>query len=103
MSTPTTAFKQLRTVTQAVPAHPSQTPSDSRALYYSDGLGGRSGNWVDESAQWGTWVDCSDEKHHLAKVRVAGSNPVFRSLSIHPSIHPSIQRSRWYGCAGTGF
>ena len=34
---------------------------------------------MDETARWGTGVDRPDEKLHLAKVRVAGSNPVFRS------------------------
>ena len=53
---------------------------DSRALYYSGGRSGRGGNWVDETALRGIRVDCPDEKHHLAKVRVAGSNPVFRSI-----------------------
>jgi hypothetical protein len=54
--------------------------TDSKALYCSAGWGGRRENWVDETAQWGTRVDRSDEKHHLAKVRVAGSNPVFRPI-----------------------
>ena len=51
--------------------------ADSRALYYGDELGGRSGNWVDGAAPRETH---RDENHHLAKVRVAGSNPVFRSI-----------------------
>jgi hypothetical protein len=34
---------------------------------------------VDETAQWRAGVDRPDEEHHLAKVKVAGSNPVFRS------------------------
>ncbi len=55
---------------------------DSRRLYYSDGLVGRRGNWADETARWETEADHSDQKHHLAKVRVAGSNPVFRSHEV---------------------
>jgi hypothetical protein len=34
---------------------------------------------VDGIAAQGTGVDPIDEKNHLAKVRVAGSNPVVRS------------------------
>jgi hypothetical protein len=34
---------------------------------------------VDGTAWRGTGGDCTDGNHHLAKVRVAGSNPVFRS------------------------
>jgi hypothetical protein len=56
---------------------------DSRALYYSGELSGGGGNWVDRTARQGSAADHRDEKPHLAKVRVAGSNPVFRSL---PSI-----------------
>ncbi len=36
-------------------------------------------NWMDETARQGTGPDQMDGNHHLAKVRVAGSNPVFRS------------------------
>jgi len=52
---------------------------DNRPLYYSAGLAGRSGNWVDGTAFRWTGADVQDENRHLAKVRVAGSNPVFRS------------------------
>jgi hypothetical protein len=41
--------------------------------------GGFNGNWADGIAAQGTGVDPMDEKNHLAKVRVAGSNPVVRS------------------------
>ena len=51
----------------------------SRPFYYGDGLGGRGGNWVDGTARRGTAAGHRDENPHLAKVRVAGSNPVFRS------------------------
>ena len=51
---------------------------DSRALYYRDGLGGRAGNWVDGTPRTGPG-QTDGRNHHLAKVRVAGSNPVFRS------------------------
>ncbi len=52
---------------------------DTRALYYSGGSTGWGGNWADGSALHGTRRIQTDEKPHLAKVRVAGSNPVFRS------------------------
>jgi hypothetical protein len=52
---------------------------DYRPLYYGAGLSGRGGNWVDGTSRQGTRPDPNDGKHHLAKVRVAGSNPVFRS------------------------
>jgi hypothetical protein len=48
----------------------------SRRLYYGGGRSGRVGNWVDESALQGTRQTYTDENHHLAKVRVAGSNPI---------------------------
>ena len=32
--------------------------------------------------RWGTGVDQPAENHHPAKVRVAGSNPVFRSEKV---------------------
>ena len=54
----------------------------SRPLYYSGGLGERGGIWVDGTARQGNAVGHRDEKHHLAKVRVAGSNPVFRSRNL---------------------
>jgi len=50
------------------------------ALYYGAGLGGRAGNWVDGTAGYGTGVNHPDQDHHLAKVRVVGSNPLFRSI-----------------------
>ena len=53
--------------------------ADSRALYYSDELNGRAGNWVDGTAPHRARRTSTDEDPHLAKVRVAGSNPVFRS------------------------
>ena len=57
-----------------------QRQPDSRALYYGDGLGGRGGIWADGTARQGSRVDYGDQIPHLAKVRVAGSNPVFRSI-----------------------
>jgi hypothetical protein len=53
----------------------------SRAVYYSGGLGGRVGNWVEGPALQRIPPDLGDEIKHLAKVRVGGSNPVFRSLN----------------------
>ena len=63
-------------------------------------LGIRVGNWVDGSAAHRTGPDAGDEKNHLAKVRVAGSNPVVRSkekarsegTKVTPS-GPSARRS----------
>jgi hypothetical protein len=44
------------------------------------GLRGRGGNWLDATERRETGVDLKDKNPHLAKVRVAGSNPVFRSI-----------------------
>jgi hypothetical protein len=54
---------------------------NSRALYYRGELHGRGGNWVDGTASQRTRPTQRYENHHLAKVRVAGSNPVFRSIN----------------------
>jgi hypothetical protein len=51
----------------------------SKALYDK---GGRGGKWVDRTARQRRGADPKDEKHHLAKVRVAGSNPVFLSIVV---------------------
>ena len=40
----------------------------SRPLYYSDGLGGRSGNWVDGTSRCETRPDCRDGNHGLSPV-----------------------------------
>ena len=48
--------------------------------------------WADEPAdrrpRQGTGTDSADVNHNLAKVRVAGSNPVVRSLvrSLYPAV-----------------
>ena len=60
-------------------SRPSNASCNSRALYYSGGLGGRGGNWVDGRPRSGTGTEHQDQFQHVAKVRVAGSNPVFRS------------------------
>ncbi len=52
---------------------------DSRALYYRGEQTGLVGNGVDGTARQGSQAHRGDERQHLAKVRVAGSNPVFRS------------------------
>ena len=44
--------------------------SDSRALYYGGGHGGRAGKWVDGTALHGTNQTYPDENHHLANVIV---------------------------------
>jgi hypothetical protein len=36
--------------------------------------------WADRSPRQGTGADSADGNHNLAKVRVAGSNPVVRSI-----------------------
>jgi Aldo/keto reductase family len=56
----------------------------SRPLYNRAGLGGRDGNSVDRTARQGRGTNLWHEDHHLAKVRVAGSNPVFRSIRPRP-------------------
>jgi len=58
----------------------SEGSSHSRALYYRGGCSGRGGNWVDGIARQGSGANPEDEKHHLAKLRVGGSNPVLRSI-----------------------
>ena len=53
---------------------------DGRPVYGMgglDGLGGRTGGQETTS---GDWTDQTDGNHNLAKVRVAGSNPVVRSI-----------------------
>ena len=37
--------------------------------------------WADRRRRQGTGTDSADGNHNLAKVRVAGSNPVVRSIS----------------------
>jgi hypothetical protein len=49
------------------------------ARYYRGGCGGRAGNWVDGIALRRTGAELQDQNRHLAKVGVAGSNPVVRS------------------------
>jgi hypothetical protein len=54
-------------------------PIGSRALYYRVVFSGMSGNWADRTAGSGTRQTHTDDPHHIAKVRVSGSNPVIRS------------------------
>jgi hypothetical protein len=74
--------------------------SRRRALYYGHRRGGRSRNWVGGAALEGTYEFQKDEKPHLAKVRVAGSNPVFlhrsRSGQVRAVLQPpsSLRRGR---------
>jgi hypothetical protein len=58
----------------------------SRPLYNRGGSGGLGGNWMDSSAGQGTGENPVDGFRHLAKVRVAGSNPVFRSKNSGPEL-----------------
>jgi len=53
---------------------------DRRPLYYRGGRSGRAEDRVDGTALHGSQADQKDHFHRLAKVRVEGSNPVFRSL-----------------------
>lgn len=54
----------------------------SRPLYNSEGSGGLPGNWVDAVAGQRTRNYDKDVDQHLAKVGVAGSDPVVRSDEI---------------------
>jgi hypothetical protein len=65
---------------QTRPTAPISLSVDSRALYYRRELGRQGGNWADGSALRGTRQTHEDENHYLAKLRVAGSNPVIRSI-----------------------
>ena len=69
----TTYGRDLRSLHSLTPsATPCTTPTstpvwsltnvDSRALYYSDGLGGRTGNWVDGTARRQTGADPDERK-----------------------------------------
>jgi len=57
------------------------TSVDGRPLYYGAGRSRRGRNWVDGVAVLGT-DEPVGPKPHLAKVRVAGSNPVFCSKNV---------------------
>ena len=52
----------------------------SRPLYYGVEFVELPGPSVDGGAAQRICLDAADELKHLAKVRVAGSNPVFRSI-----------------------
>ena len=54
----------------------------SRPVYNRGESGGLGGNWPDGAAGQGTGENSVDGVNHLAKVRVAGSNPVFRSKEV---------------------
>ena len=58
---------------------PSIGVARSRPLYYRDVHNGRNEFWADEFAGNRTHADATDSFRYLAKVRVAGSNPVVRS------------------------
>jgi hypothetical protein len=66
-------------VTEGLALLPDSYLLRSRPLYNRGESGGLGGNWVDRTAGQGTGENPVDEYCHLAKVRVAGSNPVFRS------------------------
>jgi hypothetical protein len=53
----------------------------SRPLYYGALFGGLRGNWVDRTACQRSGTYDKDPGQHLAKVGVAGSNLVVRSIS----------------------
>ena len=63
-----------------------EAPIDSRSLYNSGESAGLGGNWVDRTAGQRTGDNSVDENRHLAKVRVAGSNPVFRSKNLRSEL-----------------
>ncbi len=60
----------------------------SRPLYYRDVHNGRNEFWADEFAGNRTHADATDSFRYLAKVRVAGSNPVVRS-QVRPLLRGS--------------
>jgi len=80
----------------------SEASSLSGAVYYQDELAGRGGNWVDGSALQGTRQIQWDKNHHLAKVRVAGSKPVFRS-NKGPGQQAKMRSQRPAVCSGLQF
>ena len=53
---------------------------DGRPVYGMGGLDGLGGRIGGQDTTSGDWTDPADEYLHVAKVRVAGSNPVVRSL-----------------------
>ena len=71
-----------RGVNQAT--HPGHTGrvmrrTGSRPLYNRVEFSGLGGNWMERTALQRTGVDPLDQSRNVAKVRVAGSNPVVRS------------------------
>ena len=82
----------------------------SRPLYYRGQFSGRGGNWVDGITRWGTRGALLEQNRHLAKVRVAGLNPVFRSKNSWPEValrkagcpsrHRILPITRATGCRG---
>ena len=53
---------------------------DGRPAYGVGGLDGLGGRMGGQETTSGDWTDQTDGNHNLAKVRVAGSNPVVRSI-----------------------
>jgi hypothetical protein len=62
---------------------------------------GLSGNGVDRDAAQATGVDLMDENNHLAKVKVAGSNPVVRSKNSPGQSAASGQNRPLVGAPGS--
>jgi hypothetical protein len=69
----------------------------SRPLYNGEEFSGLGGNWVDGTADQGTGKNLVDGNRHLAKVGVAGSNPVFRSKNARSEAlpRPSLRCSQF--------
>ena len=66
-----------------VPAiHVSGMGFRSRPIYYGTLFDGLAGNWVDRTPAQQTRYDWEDAVQRIAKVRVAGSNPVVRSEEV---------------------
>jgi hypothetical protein len=64
----------------------------SRPLYNRDESSGLGGNWVDGTPGQRTVANATDGFCHLAKVGVAGSNPVFRSKGAGQGGFSSFER-----------
>jgi hypothetical protein len=57
-----------------------RAPGDGRPVYGMGGLDGLGGRVGGQETTSGDWADQAEGSLHVAKVRVAGSNPVVRSL-----------------------
>jgi hypothetical protein len=78
-------------------------PVVSRVLYYRDPLDGLNGDFVDARPRRRTRAACLDVSPLLAKVRVAGPNPVVRSERQVSNAEPlGARRDERRLCAAIG-